>query len=66
MGMIGLAEGQIFSCEGLLVLAREDTFLALNCLGIKLWLDGCLEVESSKVVIMLGESLHNFGGDQFG
>jgi hypothetical protein len=65
MGVIGLAEGEIFSCEGLLVLAREDTGLALNCLGIKLRLDGCLEVEPSKVVITLGESLYSFGGDQF-
>lgn len=34
--------------------------------GNKTWLDECLEDEPIKVVIILGESLHDFGGYQFG
>jgi len=40
MCMKGWAEGQMFSCLGLLVLAKEDVHLAGICLGIKLgWMD---------------------------
>ena len=40
MGMTDWAEGQMFLCLGLLVLAKEDIHLAGSCLGIKLgWMD---------------------------